>query len=162
MPKRRSSKSPDRDSKSSDSDEDDSKPKARSPARLQAHSEVMTSKNKPAGRASKKKTPPEAVNEATINDNSGVIPDSPGVNARASLKPTVRSFSSPTTKRREANPYYIHFILVNRTLVAFYFSRSRFGNDKTYANYVMRLRLDHRGSMSMPSVRKNSSTMLMV
>ena len=47
-----------------------------------------------------------------------------------------RSFASPV--RNGSNPYYVHFQLVNRKLVSFYLSRSRFGNAKTYANHVIR------------------------
>ena len=47
-----------------------------------------------------------------------------------------RSFASPV--RNGANPYYIHFQLVNRRLVSFYLSRSRFGNAKTYATHLLR------------------------
>ena len=63
---------------------------------------------------------------------------SPGAARRSIKRPTVRSFSSPKKKKKDSNPYNIHFVLVNRKLFFFYFSRERFGNDRTYANHLMK------------------------
>ena len=50
----------------------------------------------------------------------------------------VMNFSSPLKGKKSSNPYYIHFMLVKKKLVAFYFSRALYGTDRTYANHLMK------------------------
>lgn len=51
-------------------------------------------------------------------------------------KVSFKTFRSPN--KSGANPYNISFILVKGMLVGFYFTRAKFGTNKTYANHLMR------------------------
>lgn len=79
---------------------------------------------------------PSAEKATEDKSNSGKSGED-GDSTSVSVKVEVMNFSSPLKGKKSSNPYYIHFMLVKQTLVAFYFSRARYGTNKTYANHLM-------------------------